>query len=368
MSRDNKLQLSAALGLLLIAGLILAVKFYTTDKSSNTEMKESEVAQSAEPKEYTELNRQVPDFIASSFKSDLSNSSVNWSEVLSGGPPKDGIPSIDNPKFEPIASTSIDSSVEGLLIELSGEAKFYPYSILVWHEIVNDSIDGTPVAVTFCPLCGSGIAFESSVDGEVTEFGVSGLLRESNMIMYDRNSESLWQQSTGKAFAGNQKGAQLKFVPVQLATVQEARQLSPDASILTTDTGLYSQSRYEETPYGNYDEDDSRFYFEPSSIDARYPSKEIFQIVQVGDVSVAIRRKNIPTSQKISYADGLDSESMIDLTISMDDLGKITATGKEGNEYSSYFEMWFSWAVQHEDDANAIVWEPKVEQDYRLKY
>lgn len=300
----------------------------------------------------------VPQAILANFTSDLENNDINWNEVVSGGVRKDGIPSIDNPNFKPIATTTIPQDTEGLLLEIDGQSKFYPYNILVRHEIVNDSLAGTPVAVTFCPLCGSGIVFDRRVADQTLEFGVSGFLRESNMIMYDRETESLWQQALGRSFAGDLNQTQLGFLPVELLTLAEVAATSPDAQILTTETGIpgYSDSSYTGTPYGSYDEDNDYFIFRPSSLDARFPSKEIFQIVPVGEYSVAVRRENLENSQQYTY----QATEGIDLTIDIDEDGRITPTNKAGEEYPTYFEMWFSWAVQHKGSDKTIVWEPEL--------
>ncbi|NQV56401.1 MAG: DUF3179 domain-containing protein, partial [Rhodospirillales bacterium] len=128
-------------------------------------------------------------------KTDFSKSSVEFSEIMSGGPPKDGIPAIDQPKFDEVGSVSgIGPKVPVISFSMNGEAKAYPLGILMTHEIVNDRVGGVPVVVTYCPLCNSSIVFDARLGGRTLDFGVSGKLRNSDMVMYDRQTESWWQQ------------------------------------------------------------------------------------------------------------------------------------------------------------------------------
>ena len=164
---------------------------------------------------------EIPHFLQQRFPStDWSQADPAISQALSGGPSKDGIPSINEPQFEPVASFKHPDEVQAILVQGETETKSYPYNILVWHEIVNDTIDGSPISVTFCPLRGSAAVFDSVLPGgETTTFGVSGGLLESNMIMFDRNTETLWQQSTGKALAGEHYPNQLQLHSFQLLRV-----------------------------------------------------------------------------------------------------------------------------------------------------
>jgi len=137
------------------------------------------------------------------FSTDFSKHSVPYSEILSGGPPKDGIPAIDEPKFVSVdeADAWLRPQEPVILVQVGDDARAYPVQILMWHEIVNDTIGGVPVVVTYCPLCNTGIAFERT-QGQVLDFGTTGRLRYSNLVMYDRQTETWWQQATGEAIAG----------------------------------------------------------------------------------------------------------------------------------------------------------------------
>jgi len=139
--------------------------------------------------------------------------SVDLDEILGGGPPKDGIPSIDDPKFISIAKADfINDEEPGIAVSISGIDRFYPFQILVWHEIVNDTFDGQRVLVTYCPLCLSGIVFDPLVSGERVEFGTSGKLWQSNLVMYDRKTDSYWSQVLGDAIVGEMTGTSLKVL------------------------------------------------------------------------------------------------------------------------------------------------------------
>jgi hypothetical protein len=192
-------------------------------------------------------------------------------EIKSGGPPKDGIPSIDDPKFvKDTEFVSDDDLVIGLSI--NGESRAYPLFILVWHEIVNDKIGNMPVAVTYCPLCFTTQVFDRTINGKETEFGTSGKLYNSNLVMYDRNTDSMWSQALGKAVVGELTGYELKRIPFDLAKWSDWKKLYPDTVVLSTDTG-YSRP-YGSDPYGDY-YTDSRVIFPVKNSDDRMHPKEI---------------------------------------------------------------------------------------------
>jgi len=281
------------------------------------------------------------------FDTDFSKTSVDLDLLLSGGVGKDGIPALDDPEFEPIASSTIAKDTLGIYIEINGEQKFYPYNILVWHEIINDSIGGQRVAITFCPLCGTAIAYDPTVNGETLKFGVSGLLYESNLVMYDRSTESLWRQALGEAVVGERLGSKLELLPFQLITLEKTLEKHPDTMIMTTNTG-YSRN-YERTPYGNYNESEE-IYFPVSNKDARYPAKEIFYIVRRGDNTVAIRKDGFEFNQKFVNEE-------LSLTFTNNE-GEITVTDISGKLVPGYFEMWFSWVNQNPD--NPALWDSDV--------
>jgi len=191
---------------------------------------------------------------------DFSKSSVDFKEIISGGPPKDGIPSIDKPTFVAAAAEHemADSEpVIGLVID--GEARAYPLRILTWHEIVNDEIAGVPVAVTYCPLCNSAIAFDRRIDGRVLDFGTTGKLRHSDMVMYDRQTESWWQQFLGEGIVGAMTGKRLKPIPARLESFANFKKRAPAGKVLVPDDR--AMRAYGRNPYRGYDSTPYPFLF-----------------------------------------------------------------------------------------------------------
>ena len=200
----------------------------------------------------------APRGAAREFKTDFTRHTIPYSDVLSGGPPKDGIPSIDNPNFVSVADADgwLGELEPVVLVEAGGVAKAYPLQVLTWHEIVNDEVGGVPISVTFCPLCNTAIGFQREFDGQVLDFGTTGRLRYSNLIMYDRQTETWWQQATGAGVAGQYAGSQLAFYPANIVSWQEFRDRYPDAEVLSRNTG-YSRA-YGRNPYAGYDNINNR--------------------------------------------------------------------------------------------------------------
>jgi hypothetical protein len=208
---------------------------------------------------------------------------IQYDELRSGGPPRDAIPSIDAPRFigPDAAAEWLAGNEPVIALQIEGQARAYPLQILTWHEIVNDSVGGVPVAVTFCPLCNSAITFDRRLNGEVYEFGTSGLLRNSDLVMYDRTTESLWQQFTGQAIVGDLAGAQLTFLPSSIVSFADFRGAYPDGVVLSRETG--HRRAYGRNPYGGYDTiGESPFLFDGEE-DGRLPAMERVVTISLGD-------------------------------------------------------------------------------------
>ena len=173
------------------------------------------------------------------WKTDFSRHSVPYSEVFSGGVPRDGIPPIDDPKFTTPEQANgwLGEQEPVIAFELNGDARAYSLQILTWHEIVNDLVGDVPVAVTFCPLCNSAIVFDRRLEGIVYDFGVSGNLRNSDLIMWDRQTESWWQQFTGEAIVGELAGKRLTFIPASIISWADFKAANPEGKVLSRDTG-----------------------------------------------------------------------------------------------------------------------------------
>jgi hypothetical protein len=186
------------------------------------------------------------------FTTDFSKTAVGLDEILSGGPPKDGIPSIDSPKFEPARGVDwLDGKEAVIRLELDGKVRAYPLRILIWHEIVNDKLGDTPVAVTYCPLCNSSIVFSRTLKDRVLDFGTTGLLRNSDLVMYDRQTETWWQQFTGEAIVGELTGESLKMIPSRVQSFGQFVADHPDAEVLSIP--VPAQRAYGRNPYVGYD-------------------------------------------------------------------------------------------------------------------
>lgn len=188
------------------------------------------------------------------FSTDFSVYSVPFGEILSGGPPKDGIPPIDAPDFIPVRAVDVWLRPEEpvIVVQANGDARAYPIQILMWHEIVNDTVGGIPLVVTFCPLCNTAIVFERVVGGEETTFGTTGRLRYSNLIMYDRLTETWWQQANGEAIVGLHTGEKLAGYPAAIVSWAEFKESHPEGLVLSRETGF--RRNYGRNPYAGYDD------------------------------------------------------------------------------------------------------------------
>ena len=229
-----------------------------------------------------------PPGVGSEWSTDFSKHSVPLSEFIGGGPPKDGIPSIDDPQFVTLdeADEWLEEGEPLALLEVGGETRLYPIQILVWHEIVNDEVGGIPVAVTYCPLCNSTVAFERMVDGALLDFGTTGRLCRSDLVMYDRQTESWWQQLTAEAVVGEYTGTELEIVPTGIVSWGEAKRTYGDASVLSRDTGF--DRDYGNSPYPGYDEPDSQPFLLDEDADDRLPAKTRVTAIETGEASAVV--------------------------------------------------------------------------------
>ncbi len=218
---------------------------------------------------------------------------VHPGELQAGGPPKDGIPSIDNPKFESSQEADKWLNPEDLIlgINFNDVIKAYPIGIMNWHEIVNDKLNNMPIAVTYCPLCRSGIAFIRTIDGQEVEFGTSGKLYNSDLVMYDRLTDSYWSQILGKAIIGELSGYQLEAVPTDTVRWKDWKANHPDTLVLSKDTGFIRS--YDYNPYSGYQQDQTAVWPTVKFIDTRLGPKEIVQGVVFGDTAKAYHEETI---------------------------------------------------------------------------
>jgi len=230
---------------------------------------------------------QSQDDLLKGWETNTNKTLINLDELIPGGPGKDGIPSIDHPEFisTDAAQSWISNKEPVIAVDYEGEVRAYPLQILIWHEIVNDRIKGKPIMVTFCPLCYSALVFERRVDGKVLEFGVSGFLRRSDMIMYDRKTESLWQQFTGKALVGDYVGTRLSQLNSQIISFTQFRNSYSKGQVLSRNTGY--ERPYGNNPYTGYDDINNTPFVETDT--EGLPPMEKVIGVRVGDVTKAYR-------------------------------------------------------------------------------
>lgn len=268
--------------------------------------------------------------------------SIPLNEILSGGPGKDGIPSIDNPVFISTQEASfLNDTDPGVGLVVEDESRFYPYRILVWHEIVNDTIQGQPVLVTYCPLCATGIVFERVVAGVEQEFGVSGRLWRSNLLMYNRagdaKSESLWSQVLGEAVLGVNTGEKLAIIPSDIVRWADWKKLHPDTKVLSADTG--AERDYGRDPYGDYYTSES-VSFGASFQDSRLHPKTLVIGIEINGKYKAYDIEGLKTGETQDMFEGKD------VVVSKDSAGRIAVIAS-GERVPHIPSFWFSWLAVH---------------------
>lgn len=290
---------------------------------------------------------------------DLTDSLIPSNKIYAGGPPRDGIPSIDRPRFIAAGDDQLlqpDSLVIGISID--GISKAYPVAILNWHELVNDQINLQPVVVSYCPLCGTALVYgadntlasaeggEAKVawdSGEVLRFGVSGLLYNSDLLLYDRNTESLWSQITGEAISGPMKGQQLELLPAQLTSWQQWLNVHPKTLVLSTDTG--HRRDYRRSPYGDYDSNE-RLYFPVEFLSRRYhPKERVLGIELDGSFKAYPMAELAKRGEQQTLTDSWgDHQLRIDYDLPSRSGRVFTAEGVELPVINAY---WFAWYGFH---------------------
>ena len=273
----------------------------------------------------------------------LTNLLIPEREIRQGGPPRDGIPSIDSPKF--ISPDQVDFMKDSdyvLGVVHKGIAKAYPISILNYHEIVNDRFDNENIVITYCPLCGSGMAFLGNIQGQNKTFGVSGLLYNSDVLLYDRQTQSLWSQIMGKAVSGVESGKELTFIPTFYTTLKHWKTLHTETLVLSTQTG--HQRDYTTTPYQGYEKTDLLMFPVNNS------SNKLAKKARVLGVEVDGKYKAYPLKQlrRTKQAIIEDSFNGQDLQIHFDKASESARVVKaDGTEIPGVTLFWFAWYAFH---------------------
>ncbi|GAB5500492.1 MAG: DUF3179 domain-containing protein [Pseudohongiellaceae bacterium] len=283
--------------------------------------------------------------LAASFNGfNLENATIPNDEIVSGGPPRDGIPALDYPEFEMAQEADwLRESDRIMGVAIDGEARAYPVRILDWHEIVNDRIGNQFIAVTYCPLCGTGMVFASNVGDQALTFGVSGLLYNSDVLMYDRNTESLWSQIMSEAVAGPLVGTPLPQLPVTYTTWSSWRERHPETKVLSRNTGFNRD--YRRGPYGNYAAT-SRLMFDVSHRPPRdYHPKEYVLGLEINGQYKAYPFKELRELGQASFSDELGGE---EVTIVWDDGAEsATVLDNTGRQLPAVTGFWFAWYTFH---------------------
>ena len=270
----------------------------------------------------------------------LNNALVEPLEIKKGGPGRDGIPALNYPNFLNANEANFLNDTD-LIIGLTdkGVAKAYPIGILNWHEIVNDSINNKPIAITYCPLCGSGMVFNSFVNGQTLTFGVSGLLYNSDVLLYDTQTESLWSQMMAKSINGKQSGRKLEILASDLTTWSQWKQKHPKTLVLSDQTGF--KRDYSRDPYQGYT-DTAKTYFPVNATNDKVASKE-----RVLGVQVKNGYKAYPYSE-LAKLDGLIKDEFKGVAIEIEyDKDSETATLISPKSINSVSSYWFAWYAFH---------------------
>ncbi len=275
---------------------------------------------------------------------DFEQTSVDFIEIMSGGPPKDGIPALASVAFIPVSANEIPLREPVIALEIEGaEPRAYPLRYLTWHEIANDVVGGIPVAVTFCPLCNSGIVFDRRLNGEVLEFGVSGKLRFSDMIMFDRQTESWWQQFTGEAIVGAQLGNTLTKVVSWTESLEDFIQRNPDGLIMAEPDGYSRQ--YGQNPYDGYDSAARPFLY--SGTPPPYGIPPLSRVLRIGNKAWPLERLSAAgvieeAGYKIVWQAGMASALDGRVIATSRDIGSIRVYDSAGNDVAH--EVVFAFA------------------------
>lgn len=276
---------------------------------------------------------------------DLAKSTIPASEILSGGPPRDGIPSIDKPRFISANKVNYLKPQDRILgISINGEARAYPIKILNWHEIVNDVVQDQAIAITFCPLCGSGLVYSALIDGEIHQFGVSGLLYNSDVLLYDRETNSLWSQILSKAISGKRVNTPLKIISSSHTSWADWKKNHPNTKVLSTDTG-YDRD-YSRSPYGSYNKNKTT-YFPTAFKSKKYHPKERVIGITINNKHKVYPFSELSKTQKTKISDTFQGKE-VSLEFDVENRHG-TIKNNKGEIIPTVNSFWFAWYAFHPD-------------------
>lgn len=282
---------------------------------------------------------------------DFDKTDIDISTIISGGPPKDGIAAIDEPTFISIAEAGALGDRDPVIgIEINGDARAYPLGVLMRHEIANDVIGGKAVTVTYCPLCNSAIVFDAMIDGKRHDFGTTGRLRNSDLVMYDRQTETWWQQFNGKALIGEYLGRQLQAIPSRMESFGNFKKRFPNGKVMAGESG--SLARYNSNPYGGYDTSSTPFLFIgelPKDVD---PMQRVVVVrdeknpMAVMLNTVRNKGKMTVSGYEVSWSEGQASALDTGRISEGREVGNVTVTqNKDGNVEDVVYEVTFAFVA-----------------------
>jgi len=272
---------------------------------------------------------------------DLSNATIPVEEIFNGGPPKDGIPALTDPTFETASEANyLDDGDRVIGVSINGQSKAYPLLILNWHEVVNDKIGGSAIVVTYCPLCGTGMVFNAVIDGARLEFGVSGKLYNSDVLLYDRRHESLWSQIGMKAISGDFVGTRLEHIAAENTTWNAWRKKHSNTKVLSLKTG-YTRD-YSRDPYADYAKT-RKLMFPVKTQDSRLAPKDWVVGLILGDKARAYSLKALAKmrTDQLPVRDLLDGKEIL---VHYDPKSQSAqVTDVMGKQLASVQSYWFAW-------------------------
>lgn len=283
-------------------------------------------------------------------KTDFTKTSVEFPSIRSGGPPKDGIPPIDKPIFKSVPQITNLKDMEAVVsFAVKGKARAYPIRILMWHEIVNDTLNGMPITVTYCPLCNAAIVFDRRLDGKVLDFGTTGKLRKSDLVMWDRQTESWWQQFTGEAIVGAMTGKKLKTLPARLESWAKFKKRHPGGEVLVPNNP--AMRAYGRNPYVRYDLATRPFLYAGEMPDNIEPMDRVVVVHgDKGPAAVALKLLRDNGSMKLggrtlSWSEGQSSALERESVSDGRDVGNVvvTKTGSDGKPVDDVYDVTFAF-------------------------
>lgn len=275
---------------------------------------------------------------------DITKRSIPREALLDGGPPKDGIPALDRPRFVTSAEAAefLKDKDQVIGVYRDAEAKAYPLKVMVWHELVNDEIGGRPSTVSYCPLNGAGVVYDPVVSGQQLTFGVTGKLYNSTVVLYDRQTQSLWSQVTRQAIAGPSIGMKLEMIPSLTTTWRYWKTLHPETRVLSPDTGF--RRDYNQNPYAAYHTSDEMLFPVPKNVKSKLRNKERVIGLEISGVSKAypfsrLKKKPTPFEDKVAGEKVQVHFDRKTETASISD--------SQGNLLPAFTIFWFAWQAFH---------------------